>query len=184
MNMEKSKGQLPVPDSHLLNGVGYYPCEYAQKKNMSCDPTYKERYVMFEVERGKTYRFRFFNTAPIAGYEVSIDEHKLVFIETDGIDTVMSNPVDTARLPTGGRMSFLVTMNGDKDQYCMRFVALLISLQPSDIPNINPFPEVFHEHKSILAILKYKEPTDPSSAMTKQTMRPNAVQGRPAMHGK
>lgn len=184
MDMSKSQGNLPVPDSHLINGVGYYPCEYAQRKNMTCDTTNRDRYVMFEVERGKTYRFRYLMPAPLSGYHLAIDEHKFIMIETDGVDTVMSDPVDEISIATGSRDSYLITMNGDKDQYWIRFRCDMVSLPLTNITNLNPFPEIFLGCFHLTAVLKYRNSTTIAPNVTnKSLINPNAVQGRPEMHG-
>lgn len=180
-------GGHPFPDTTLINGAGYYPCEYASLKNTSCDPSFQGRYPVFEVERGKTYRFRVVNPSTVPSHLLSMDNHKLEVIEVDGVDTVRGTPVDESLISTGTRSSYLVTMNGDLDQYWIRSLAML-QMMVLDYPNINPYPEVLVNDPERLAILKYKDP--PSGAGKKEEIldskpltNPLGRQGRPEIHG-
>lgn len=181
-NGSLSKGGLPYPDSSLMNGAGYYPCEYAMKKGVPCSPGYAQRYKVFHVERNKTYRFRVVNTATIVPYSFSIDEHKLETIETDGVDTIKVEPADRAFISVGARTSFLVTMNGVLDQYWIRAEADL-SLYKLQYSNINPFPEAHKNNPTVLAVLRYKDGQSYDEVKVSVNISGQGTQGRPEKHG-
>ena len=61
-----------VNDEHNLTGSATTP-----------DPAYTPLEV-FNVDSGKTYRFRMISAAPRCFFKVSVDNHELVVIATDG----------------------------------------------------------------------------------------------------
>jgi iron transport multicopper oxidase len=70
--------QYPMPDSATINGKG-------QSAGGPAVP-----YHVLNVERGKRYRLRLINTSAAAGFNFTIEGHKLLVIAADGIN---HNPV-------------------------------------------------------------------------------------------
>ncbi|ODM90154.1 Iron transport multicopper oxidase FET3 [Orchesella cincta] len=130
----------PIPDSGLMNGMGRYPCKFAERKGIQCDSK-KQRRPVFNLEKNKTYRVRVINAASVASFNFSIDDHILQTIEVDGVD-VQKSPnvyVDVAYIAAGQRYSFLFRC-GDNSRYLirgnMRTEFLLLGGK-----NINKYPE-------------------------------------------
>lgn len=183
MDLKKSRGGIPIPDTGLINGLGNYPCTAARDQGYSCNLT-SPQYKVFEVERGKTYRFRVLNSATIVLFAISIDGHKLETIETDGVDTIRVAGVDRATVSTGARTSFLVRMDGNLDQYWIRIWTDLAPYKTT-YANINPRPDIYTGDPYLYAVLRYKENAARGVPDTEvsEGVNEGAVQGRPDSHG-
>ena len=89
----------PVPYwSGIINGRGRYKNVDFLKVNLS----------IFNVERGKTYRFRLVGAQANYAYRFSIDNHKLLLVATDGY-FIEPKEVDFIIVHTGERYDFLVS---------------------------------------------------------------------------
>lgn len=97
----------PYPDSALINGFGFYPCDLAALQNRTCSQDLQRRPVL-TVQQNATYRVRVVNTAALTFFNFSIDGHILEVIEVDGVDVAQPTPVDVAQLAPGQRYSFRV----------------------------------------------------------------------------
>jgi len=75
----------------------------------------------------------------MAKFFFSIPGHTLNVIETDGIDTVMV-PLERVPIAAAQRYSFLVDMDGPRNEYWIKAEADL-GMYAFDEPNINPTPE-------------------------------------------
>lgn len=120
-------GRTPFPDSILLNGRGYYPCEQAWERNLSCRKKRQRRHV-FIAPRNKKIRVRLINTSSRTSFNFSIDSHSLDTIEVDGIDVVQPVAADVIQISPAQRYSFIITTNqskAGKDRYLIRAVGIL-----------------------------------------------------------
>jgi len=122
MDQFRVDGVTPVPSSGLINGVGRYVG----------GP--EVPWPVFTVEQGKRYRFRVADVAGYAGFTVSIDEHVLTIIETDGIETVPF-PVTSFDIFVAQRYSFVLNATQPVDNYWIR--APMIVAQASDNPDLD-----------------------------------------------
>ena len=136
-NNQHGNGALVT--SFLINGLGRY---YDSDGTMvTCTPL-----SVFEVERGKSYRFRVINAAYVYPSTMSIDGHSLSVISLDGHD-IEPVTVDKIFSHSGERTDFILTANQSIGNYWIR----LNSLLPKEI--------------SKYAILRYKNATteDPTT---------------------
>ncbi|XP_043270972.1 laccase-1-like [Venturia canescens] len=104
----------------LVNGLGRYERAWDATNATKVMPV-----ATFSVEQGSRYRFRLINAeflnCPI---EVSIDNHTLYVVSTDGYDI---EPIEAESLVSyaGERFDFIVEMNQEIDNYWIRFRGLM-----------------------------------------------------------
>jgi len=152
--------KTPFPHSILINGQGYYPCRYAQLQGIPCKQKSRAPTVI-EVPFGSIVRLRILSSSSSRNSILSIDNHTLRCIETDGVDTELGDPVDLVRVNLGTRYSFLVNMNaegaGVGSEFFIRagMVMALNDLNQTIRPNINPFTEEDVVPRTQLAILRF-----------------------------
>jgi len=116
-----------------------------------------------EVTRGKRYRFRLLNSSAGNIFNFSIDAHKFVVIETDGVDTKKSPKVDMVQLYPGQRYSLIVIMDKPLGEYWIR-----ISGEPTVVAGppgravlrYSPNPEGFR------CLRRNAEPKEPGKGVT------------------
>ena len=79
----------PVPfQSGLINMAGWF---FQPPSSSTCTPQANLPLSIFEVQRGKTYRFRAVSAASMFSFRLSIQGHKLILLATDGVPT-KTNP--------------------------------------------------------------------------------------------
>lgn len=110
-------GIPPFPNSPLINGKGIYPCAVfpggfgTLLRTPNCYPERQQRHI-FSVQPGRTYRIRVINASALSTFTFSIDGHKLVAIEVDGVALKEpSKKADFAYIAAGQRYSFLMRMD-------------------------------------------------------------------------
>uniref|UniRef100_A0A1B6FJ43 Laccase n=1 Tax=Cuerna arida TaxID=1464854 RepID=A0A1B6FJ43_9HEMI len=105
------------PKSMLVNGKGRY---FNDTQQLTSTPL-----EVFTVRQGVRYRFRVINAGvqncPI---ELSIDNHTLTVISTDGSD-IKPKIVDSLVSYAGERWDFVLTAEADIGNYWMRFTGLM-----------------------------------------------------------
>lgn len=147
-----SKGVSPYPDSVLINGLGRYPCSYADLQNRTCSGL-EQRRPLFNLQNNATYRIRIINAAALAFFNFSMDEHTLETIEADGIEVENPVPVHVVQIAPGQRYSFLVRPphdSADGTRYLIRSLAIKDFLIVGE-DNINKYPEaLFLETTAVL----------------------------------
>ncbi|KAJ7464453.1 Cu-oxidase-domain-containing protein [Mycena latifolia] len=89
---------IPVADTPLFNAAGRF----------NGGP--ETPYAVVPVTKGTRYRFRLINMSARSVFTVSIDNHTMTVIETDGVATV-PNTVNVLDLLAGQRYSVVVTAN-------------------------------------------------------------------------
>ncbi|KAK8508196.1 hypothetical protein V6N12_019376 [Hibiscus sabdariffa] len=106
-----SGAELGMPDGVLINGKGPY------RYNTTLVPAGIE-YESFNVEPGKTYRFRVHNVGISTSLNFRIQGHNLLIVETEGHYTIQQN-FSSFDIHVGQSYSFLVTMdqNATTDYY-------------------------------------------------------------------
>ncbi|KAJ7694533.1 Cupredoxin [Mycena rosella] len=113
---------IPVSDSGLFNGAGRF-------QGGPLTP-----YAAVSVTPRTRYRFRLINMSARSSFTVSIDNHTLTVIETDGVATVPIE-VDVITLHAGQRYSFVLTANQPVANYWIN--AILSGGNPSHNANLN-----------------------------------------------
>jgi len=68
LSTENSEARSVQPDSALINGNGFYPCDFARKKGLPCKENKVEEIT---VKKGERIRFRLINTASILTFQVT-----------------------------------------------------------------------------------------------------------------
>ena len=119
-------------------------------------PFNKSMLTVFEVDEGKSYRFRLLGAQSVFAYNVSIDAHKLTVIATDGY-FIQPVEADFVIVHTGERYDIIVTANQtDQSDYWIRARTL-----ESDVtdPTGPPYPLFQYE---TLAILHYSGTPEPT----------------------
>ncbi|KAF9462321.1 multicopper oxidase-domain-containing protein [Collybia nuda] len=107
------------PQSTVINGLGRLP--HGPKSPLA----------VVGVNFGLRYRFRAINTACISSFNFSIDHHKLIVIEADGVET---HPVeaDVVSIFPGQRLSVVVQANQKIDNYWIRAVPDFVGILPNN----------------------------------------------------
>ncbi|KAJ6569737.1 Cupredoxin [Mycena vulgaris] len=113
---------IPVSDSGLFNGAGRY----------NTGPL--TPYSVSTVTKGTRYRFRLINISARTSFIVSIDNHTMTVIETDGVPT---SPVEAniLTLHAGQRYSVVVTANQPVGNYWIN--TILTGGNPAHNSNLN-----------------------------------------------
>ena len=93
--------------SGLINGKGRY-------RDV---PYSKSRLSTFRVNYGQSYRFRLVGAQMLYAYKVSVDQHKLTVISTDGFFIQPVINVDYVIVYPGERYEFVLSANQDPTQY-------------------------------------------------------------------
>jgi len=150
-----SGGRSPIPDSAMMNGRGFYPCNTAAKKGLSCTPQNPET---IEVRRLEKYRIRIINTSVLLTFQFTIDEHYLHVIEVDGVDTT-AVCCQTLTIAPAQRYSVIVHMNARKDSFKEQTFLIQAKMVNSfgEGSNITPEPQTIVKYSGQpKAYLKYQ----------------------------
>ncbi|XP_019647142.1 PREDICTED: laccase-1-like [Branchiostoma belcheri] len=130
----------PVPFvSGLINGKGRRFDDFGEAENTDVP------LEVFEVSQGDNYRFRVISAAMIYAYRVSIDQHELTMIATDG-NRISRQPAESFIINTGERYDFYITANQPVRNYWIRAE----TLETTDI-----YGKPVRPH-SAMAILRYE----------------------------
>ena len=132
--------------SGLINGRGIH----------SSVPLNRSILSLFEVDKGKSYRFRLIGAQSVYAFNFSIDAHRLTVIATDGY---FIKPVETDFLiiHTGERYDIIVTTNQTEyNNFFIRAHTLELEFNTNEEP---PYSQIPHE---ALAILHYSRDEPPS----------------------
>ncbi|KAI9745890.1 MAG: hypothetical protein M1818_000571 [Claussenomyces sp. TS43310] len=108
----------PVPDNGLIQGTNTIKCSsLGTESGYTCLGNSSQ--AVFNVAKGKSYRYRLINTGAFAEYQFSIDNHTLSVIEADG---TMVEPLGVHRLDINiaQRYSFILTADQALDNYWIR----------------------------------------------------------------
>ena len=140
--------------SGLINGKGRHHSV----------PYNRSSLTIYEVEGGKTYRFRMIHAGTQYAFRFSINNHKLKVMATDGY-LVQPVEVDYIALHSGERYDFLLEANQGSGDYWMRAETFEINIGDSTAP-----PYDFHEHYAE-AILHYSGSDRPSSTEYENILR-------------
>ena len=109
------------PDSILMNGRG---------NPLDGDYTGYHDYVIFDVEPGKRYRFRSIYTGIYScQIQISIDEHKLTLISTDG-NPVRPFEIDSIYMDGGDRYDFVIETDKKIGNYWLKVEVCILGYLP------------------------------------------------------
>ena len=124
--------------SALINGKGRHHSVPYERSSLT----------VYEVEHGQAYRFRLIHAGVNYAFRVSINDHNLKVMATDG-HLVEPVEVDYIYIHSGERYDFLVEANQEIDNYWMRAETIEINVGNSTAPPYN-----FFDH-NVEAILHY-----------------------------
>ncbi|XP_015605758.1 uncharacterized protein LOC107272784 [Cephus cinctus] len=104
-------------DNFLINGKGKWFDRNA--KNITSTP-----YAVFDVQRGKRYRFRVINSfCTVCISQFSIEKHPMLFIAQDG-ESVSPRTVNVFTSASGERFDFVLTANQTVGTYWIKLKGL------------------------------------------------------------
>ena len=150
--------RIPTTSSHRFNKtismdgveVGFIPywSGLINGKGRHSDvPYHKSRLHIFEVQQGKTYRFRLIGAQGLYAYKFSIDGHKLTMMATDGYIT-QPVEVDYIIVHTAERYDFLLEASQTKQSnFWVRAETLEIDWESN---NEAPYSSLNHTAEAIL----------------------------------
>ena len=121
-------GELPVPNRDVYtptllpdgstHGIIPYFSGLINGKGRHRDVPYsKSILATFRVDYGRRYRFRMVGEQSLFAYKVSVDQHKLTVIATDGQDIKPIREVDYVIIQSGERYDFLLNADQDPTEY-------------------------------------------------------------------
>ncbi|KAK3108165.1 hypothetical protein FSP39_002376 [Pinctada imbricata] len=110
-------GTIPF-HSALINGKGHY---FPDRGDIPLIPVLPLE--TFKVKQGKFYRFRIINAGQIYPFRVSIDQHRIAVIATDGFDTE-PEVAESVIIGNGERFDILVHADQPVDNYWVRVETL------------------------------------------------------------
>ena len=139
-------GTLPF-FSGLINGKGRH----------SDVPYQRSKLATFQVEYGRRYRFRVVAGQALFGYKISIDQHKISVISTDGFLIQPVVNVDYLILYSGERYDFVLTADQNPNKYYWIEVE---TLEVNTTAYGPPYPSLGN---SVQAVLFYSNMSEPSS---------------------
>lgn len=127
----------PMPYfSGLINGKGRHPDVDYSKTKLS----------VFEVENGKSYRFRLIGAQGLYAYKFSIDGHKLRVVGTDGY-WIEPELVDYIIIHSGERYDFILDANNTIGNYWITAETLEVKIDSDSPP---PYKSLGHVAEAIL----------------------------------
>ncbi|PWN47373.1 Cupredoxin, partial [Violaceomyces palustris] len=142
-----SLGFEPTPESSLINGVGRFDCHRAVVPDTKCDPS-AGRYAEITFLPSRAHRVRFINVGAVAHQTVSIDEHMLTVIESDG-QLVEPFSVERLSIAPGQRYSVVVLAKEGRKQAGSFWLRSEMDQECFNVPN----PALNH---TSLAIVRYR----------------------------
>ncbi|XP_070545387.1 uncharacterized protein [Ptychodera flava] len=119
-------GQIPTT-SGLVNGRGRY--------NQN-DPQTRTPYYGYSVKPGHRYRFRVIGAMRVTSYRISIDDHKMKIITSDGFDL---NPkdFDYVIISAGERYDFILKTQDDPEYSTYKIRADVVSFDGKEDGPLN-----------------------------------------------
>ncbi|RHZ82360.1 hypothetical protein Glove_109g413 [Diversispora epigaea] len=113
------RGFDPYPDAALISGRGQYNCS-SSAAGSHCNPNVTP--AIYNVQKGKKYRFRIISTSAYAHFVFSIDNHPLKVIEVEGIPVkdVSDSIVKVLPINVGQRYSVILNANQPITNYYIR----------------------------------------------------------------
>ena len=159
-------GELPLPNRDVytatvlpdgsVHGTIPYFSGLINGKGRHRDVPYSRSILSaFKVEHGKRYRFRLIGEQWLFGYKLSVDQHKLTVIATDGQDIQPIGDVDYVIVQSGERYDFVLNANQDPGKY---YWIRAETLEVNTTSNEPPFPSLGNKVK---AVLYYSDMTEP-----------------------
>ena len=82
--------------------------------------------AVIRAQPGMRHRMRFVNIGCDQFFDISIDNHKMTIIEVDGLETEPYE-VDQFRIHSAQRVSVVVNMDQDIDNYCTSFCPSVVA---------------------------------------------------------
>ena len=83
---------------------------------------------IYEVVQSKVYRFRVIGHGTIFPFRISVDDHEISVVASDGYD-VVPTPVESIIINPGERYDFLVTANKSVGNYWIRAHSIEVSFE-------------------------------------------------------
>lgn len=149
----ETKGVPPFPSTLLFNGMGRFPCPKISDFRRFCSIK-RQRRPVFHVEKEKYYKIRLINTSGYAAFNFTIEGHKLIIIEVDGVD-IKNVTTEALEIGAGQRYTFLVYTNMHYNESRSLIRANLKQEYLFTLPNlnVNKIPEA--SFTEVFAVLEY-----------------------------
>ena len=106
-----------LPDGSDHGSIPFYSGLINGKGKHRDVPFEKSRLATFKVDYMKSYRFRVIGGQSLFGYKISIDQHKLTVISTDGFLTQPISQVDYLIVYPGERFDFILNADANPAKY-------------------------------------------------------------------
>ena len=142
-------------------------------------PFEKSRLATFKVDYMKSYRFRVIGGQSLFGYKISIDQHKLIVISTDGSLIQPIREVDYLIVYPGERFDFILNANANPSKYYwIRAETLEVNVTDSNGP---PYPSLGNSVKAVLYYSFAKEPNSTDYSTIRSTPLRSCTQSIPCV---
>ena len=167
-----------LPDGSEHGSIPFYSALINGKGKHRDVPFRKSRLATFKVDYTKSYRFRVIGGQMLFGFKLSIDQHKLTVISSDGFLIQPIYNVDYLIVYPGERYDFVLTANKNPSNYYWIRVETL-EVNATD-PKGPPYPSLGN---SVQAVLYYSSSREPSSSdyLTIQSTPPSCTKSSPCV---
>lgn len=159
-------GELPIPNRDVytptvqpdgtVNGIIPYFSGLINGKGKHRDVPYSRSILStFKVDYGRRYRFRVIGEQWLFTYKLSVDQHKLTVISTDGHDIQPIREVDFIIIQSGERYDFILNANQNPNKY---YWIRAETLEVNTTAEGPPFPSLDNKVKAVLYYSARNEP--------------------------
>ena len=167
-----------IPDGSEHGTIPFHSALINGKGKHRDVPLRKSRLATFKVDYNKSYRFRVIGGQMLFGFKLSIDQHKLTVISSDGLLIQPIREVDYLIVYPGERYDFILTANGNPSKnYWIRVETLEVN--DAD-PKMLPYPSLGNSARAVLYYSSSKEPRS-TDYLTIQSTRPNCTKSSPCI---
>ena len=80
---------------------------------------------MYEVESNRVYRFRVINHGALYPFRISVDDHEMSVVASDGAD-VVPTPVESVIIHAAERYDLVITTNQSVGNYWIRAESIAV----------------------------------------------------------
>ena len=183
-----SIGELPIPnrdvytatmlqDGSTHGNIPYFSGLINGKGRHRDVPYNKSNLAIFRVDYGQRYRFRLIGEQTLYAYKVSVDQHKLTVIATDGEDIEPIAEVDYIIIYSGERYDFILNANQDPMKY---YWIRAETLEVNTTGNGPPFRSLGNMVEAVLYYSNRNEPR-PTDYATINSAQPSCTNCTPCV---
>ena len=168
-----------LPDGSDHGSIPFYSGLINGKGKHRDVPFEKSRLATFKVDYMKSYRFRVIGGQSLFGYKISIDQHKLTVISTDGFLTQPISQVDYLIVYPGERFDFILNADANPAKYYwIRVETLEVNTADTTRP---PYPSLGNSVQAVLYYSYAKEPSSTDYSTIKSTPSNSCTQSSPCV---